>query len=197
MTVTNYNDSGYFTVLFPTNLAFGEVASFSGSWVPANPCGPSTAILTVLATDQFTSTPRTLTNFTTITCQNILTPGINVTKACPAQPVSPGQLLTYSGSVSNTGNVTLTNIVVVDSQPAANTPVFALASLAPGAVANFTGSYTAPTNCSISDTLTATASSRCGVGVSSIASVTCPILTTPQIVVAVSCPSTPRCPAAR
>jgi uncharacterized repeat protein (TIGR01451 family) len=194
VTVTNYNDSGYFTVLFPTNLAFGEVASFSGSWVPANPCGPSTAILTVLATDQFTSTPRTLTNFTTITCQNILTPGINVTKACPAQPVSPGQLLTYSGSVSNTGNVTLTNIVVVDSQPAANTPVFALASLAPGAVANFTGSYTAPTNCSISDTLTATASSRCGVGVSSIASVTCPILTTPQIVVAVSCPSTPAVP---
>jgi uncharacterized repeat protein (TIGR01451 family) len=194
VTVTNFNDNGFFTVLFPTNLAFGEVASFSGSWVPANPCMPSTAILTVLATDQFTSTPRTLTNFTTITCQSTLTPGINVTKACPAQPVSPGQLLTYSGSVSNTGNVTLTNIVVVDSQPAANTPVFTLASLAPGAVANFTGSYTAPTNCSVSDTLTATASSRCGVGVSSIASVTCPILTAPQIAVAVSCPATPAVP---
>jgi uncharacterized repeat protein (TIGR01451 family) len=194
VTVTNFNDNGYFTVLFPTNLAFGQVASFSGSWVPLNPCGPSTAILTVLATDQFTSTPRTLTNFTTITCQSTLTPGINVTKACPAQPVSPGQLLTYSGSVSNTGNVTLTNIVVVDSQPAANTPVFTLASLAPGAVANFTGSYTAPTNCFVSDTLTATASSRCGVGVSSIASVTCPILTRPQIAVAVLCPATPAVP---
>ena len=194
VTVTNFNDNGSFTVLFPTNLAFGEVASFSGSWVPLNPCGPSTTILTVLATDQFTSTPRTLTNFTTITCQSTLTPGINVTKACPAQPVSPGQLLTYSGSVSNTGNVTLTNIVVVDSQPAPNTPVFTLASLAPGAVANFTGSYTAPSNCSVADTLTATASSRCGVGVSSIASVTCPILTAPQIAVAVSCPATPAVP---
>jgi uncharacterized repeat protein (TIGR01451 family) len=194
VTVTNFNDNGSFTVLFPTNLAFGEVASFSGSWVPSNPCGPSTAILTVLATDQFTSTPRTLTNFTTITCQNTLSPGINVTKACPAEPVSPGQLLTFSGSVSNTGNVTLTNIVVVDSQPAANTPVFTLLSLAPGAVANFTGSFTAPTNCSVTDTLTATASSRCGVGVSSIASVTCPILTTPQIAVAVLCPATPAVP---
>ncbi len=191
VTVTNFNDNGFFTVLFPTNLAFGQVAGFSGSWVPSNPCGPSTAILTVLATDQFTATPRTLTNFTTITCQNTLTPGIKVTKVCPAQPVSPGQLLTYSGSVSNTGNVTLTNIVVVNSQPAANTTVFTRPTLAPGEVASFTGSYTAPASCSVSDTLTATATSRCGVGVSSVASATCPILTTPQIAVAVTCPANP------
>ncbi len=191
VTVTNINDNGSFTVLFPTNLAIGQIAPFSGSWVPANPCGPSTATLTVLATDQFTSTPRTVTSFTTVTCQNTLNPGIKVTKACPTQPVPPGQLLTFSGSVSNTGNVTLTNIVVVDSQPVANTTVFTLPSLAPGAVANFTGSYTAPTNCSVSDTLTATASSRCGVGVSSTASVTCPILTRPQIAVAVVCPESP------
>jgi uncharacterized repeat protein (TIGR01451 family) len=191
VTVTNFNDNGFFTVLFPTNLAIGQVTSFSGSWVPANPCGPNTATLTVLATDQFTSTPRTVTSFTTVTCQNALTPGIKVTKVCPAQPVSPGQLLTFSGSVSNTGNVTLTNIVVVDSQPVANTTVFTRPTLAPGAVANFTGSYTAPTNCSVADTLTATAASRCGVAVSSIASATCPILTTPQIAVAVFCPVTP------
>jgi len=133
VTVTNFNDNGFFTVLFPTNLAIGQAASFSGSWVPANPCAPSTATLTVLATDQFTATPRTVTSFTTITCQNTLTPGIKVTKACPAQPVAPGQLLTFSGSVSNTGNVTLTNILVVNNQPAANTTVFTLASLAPGA----------------------------------------------------------------
>jgi len=89
VTVTNFNDNGFFTVLFPTNLAIGQAASFSGSWVPANPCAPSTATLTVLATDQFTATPRTVTSFTTITCQNSLTPGIKVTKACPAQPPSP------------------------------------------------------------------------------------------------------------
>ena len=97
----------------------------------------------------------------------------------------------FSGSVSNTGNVTLTNIVVVNDRPAPNTQVFTLASLAPGGVATFNGSYTAPTNCSVSDTLTATASSRCGVGVSSVASATCPILTTPQISVAVLCPVSP------
>ncbi len=97
-----------------------------------------------------------MTIFTTITCQNTLTPGIKVTKVCPAQPVAPGQMLTFSGSVSNTGNVTLTNIVVVNDQPAPNTPVFTLASLAPGVSANFSGSYLAPTNCSVTDTLTAT-----------------------------------------
>ena len=194
VTVTNFYDSGYFTVLFPTNLAFGQAASFSGSWVPANPCLPSVAILTVLATDQFTATPRTLTNFTTITCQNTLTPGIKVTKVCPAQPVSPGQLLTFSGSVSNTGNVTLTDIVVVNNQPAPNTAVFTQASLAPGAVANFTGSYVAPANCSVADTLTATATSRCGGAVSSTASATCPILTAPQIAVTAVCPATPIVP---
>jgi uncharacterized repeat protein (TIGR01451 family) len=194
VTVTNFNDNGSFTVLFPTNLAIGQVASFSGSWVPANPCLPSTATLTVLASDQFTSTPQTVTSFTTITCQNTLTPGIQVTKVCPAQPASPGQLLTFSGSVTNTGNVTLTDIVVVNNQPAPNTPVFTQASLAPGAVANFTGSYLAPANCSVADTLTATATSRCGGAVSSTASATCPILTAPQIAITAVCPPTPIVP---
>ncbi|MGD0744991.1 MAG: hypothetical protein ABSA45_07535, partial [Verrucomicrobiota bacterium] len=194
VTVTNFVNNGVSTVLFPTNLALGQIASFSGSWVPLNPCSPSTATLTVLATDQFTSTPRTVTSFTTITCQNTLTPGIKVTKVCPAQPVSPGQLLTFSGSVSNTGNVTLTNIVVVNNQPVANTPVFTTATLAPGGVANFTGSYLAPTNCSVADTLIATATSRCGVAVSNSASANCPILTVPQIAVTAACPTAPVLP---
>jgi uncharacterized repeat protein (TIGR01451 family) len=194
VTVTNFVNNGAFTVLFPTNLARGEIAPFSGSWVPLNPCGPNTAILTVRATDQFSSTPRTVTNFTTLACENTLTAGINVTKACPAQPVSPGQLLTFSGSVSNTGNVTLTNIVVVNNQPAANTQVFTLASLAPGTMANFTASYIAPANCSVADTLTATAASDCGAPVISSVSATCPILTTPQITVTTVRPPNPVSP---
>ncbi len=189
LTVTNFVNNGAFTVLFPTNLAVGQIAAFSGSWVPLNPCGPNPAILTVIASDEFTSTPRWLTNSTTVNCQDTLTPGINVTKMCPAQPVSPGQLLTFSGSVSNTGNVTLTNIVVVNNQPVANTPVFTLASLAPGAAANFTASYVAPASCSVADTLTASASSVCGVAVSNLASATCPITTTPLLAVTENCPA--------
>ena len=109
--------------------------------------------------DQFTANPRTVTSSADTTCQNTLTPGIKVTKACPAQPVAPGQLLTFSGSVSNTGNVTLTNIVVVGQPTGCQ---YARCSpgrrLAPGEVVSFNGSYTAPTNCSVTDTLTATAS---------------------------------------
>ena len=196
VTVTNAHDAGIFTVLFPTNLAKGQTAPFSGSWVPLNPCSPSTATLTVVAVDQFTSTPKTVTASTTVTCQNTLNQGIKVTVACPPAPVAPGQLLTYSGSVSNTGNITLQNIVVVNNQPALNTSVFTLASLAPGAVANFTGSYVAPTNCSVANTLTASASSVCGVAVSDTASATCPITTTPRIAVTAVCPSTPMVPGA-
>jgi uncharacterized repeat protein (TIGR01451 family) len=194
VTVTNFVNGGQFHVTFLGNLAIGQVASFSGSWIPSNPCLPSTATLVARGTDEFTSTPQTVTSSATITCQNALTPGIKVTKVCPTQPVFPGQLLTFSGSVSNTGNVTLTNIVVVNNQPAPNTPVFTRPTLAPGEVVSFNGSYTAPINCSVADTLTATASSRCGVGVSSTASATCPILTTPQIAVTVPCPVTPAAP---
>lgn len=189
--VTNQHDGGFFTVVFTNNLARGQSATFTGSYLPLNPCVPSSAILIVRATDEFTATPRTVTNFTTVTCQNVLTPGIQVTKVCPPGPVSPGQLLTFSGTIRNTGNVTLTNIVVLNNQPAANTSVFTKASLAPGEVASFTGSYLAPTNCSVADTLTATATSRCGGAVTSSASATCPILTTPQIAVSVVCPVTP------
>ncbi|MHB8736383.1 MAG: DUF7507 domain-containing protein, partial [Terriglobales bacterium] len=117
-----------------------------------------------------------------------------MTKVCPVGPVAPGQMLVFSGSVSNTGNITLQNIVVVNNQPAANTPVFTQALLAPGAVANFTGSYLAPTNCSVSDTLSASASSVCGVAVASTVSATCPIVTTPQIAVTAICPATPILP---
>ncbi len=218
--VTNFVNGQAFPVLFPTNLALGQSVNFSGSWVPANPCVPSTAILSVRATDQFTATPQTVTNIITITCQNTLTPGIKVTKVCPTDRVGPGQPLTFSGSVSNTGNITLTNVVVVNNQPAANTVVFTLASLGPGAVANFTASYPAPTSCFVTDTLTASATSRCGVFTSSFTapadacavsntmiatgsdacstslvtnsvSATCPLVTTPRLIVTQTCPANP------
>ena len=190
VTVTNFVNGGMFTVLYPTNLDIGKTISFSSTYVPLNPCVPSTATLIVQGSDAFTTIPKVVTNVVTTTCQNVLTPGIKVTKVCPTSPVSPGQLLTFSGSVSNTGNVTLTNVVVVNDQPAANTPVFAAASLAPGAMAAFSSSYLAPTNCSVTDTLTARASSVCGVAVTDTASATCPILTNPGLAVTATCPTT-------
>jgi uncharacterized repeat protein (TIGR01451 family) len=103
--------------------------------------------------------------------------------------VVPGQLLTYSGTVTNAGNVTLTNVVVLSDQPAPNTTVFTAATLAPGAGASFTASYAAPTNCSTTGSLLASGTSICGVQVTDTASSTCPILTTPQITLTAECAS--------
>jgi hypothetical protein len=176
-------------VIGPLTLAPGASANFTASFTaPINSCSVSS---TVTATGSDNCTQALVTNTASATCPLITTPGIKVTKVCPAQPVSPGQLLTFSGSVSNTGNVTLTNIVVVNNQPVANTAVFTVASLAPGAISNFTGSYLAPANCSVADTLTATGQSICGVAVTNMVTANCPILTTPVITITESCPPGP------
>ena len=192
VTVTNFDDSGHQTqVAFVTNLARAQTAPYSGSWIPSSPCRPSRVTLVVQARDQFTTYPETVMSSITNSCSESLSEGIVVTKNCPAVSVSAGQLLTFSGSVSNTGNVALTNIIVVNNQPSPNTTVFTLATLAAGAAADFTGSYTAPGSCSVSDTLTASAASICGVAVNDSVSATCPILTTPELAITQSCPVNP------
>jgi uncharacterized repeat protein (TIGR01451 family) len=193
VTITNFVNNGSSTVLFPTNLARGEVATFSGSWVPANACLPSTATLFVRASDEFTATPRTLTNSVSITCQNVVTPRIAVTQSCPPNPTSVGGLLTYTGTVANTGDVVLTNVVVLNDHTG-STPVFTIAALAPGIVAAFSGSYTVPADgaCFTTSTVTANGNGRCsGTLVSATASATCPLLTRPAIKVTQVCPPTP------
>jgi hypothetical protein len=62
VTVTNFVNGGQFPVTFITNLTVGQVASFSGSWVPLNPCSPSTATFVAQGVDQFTTFPRTVTS---------------------------------------------------------------------------------------------------------------------------------------
>ena len=164
-------------------------ASFSVTNItPTNGCSVSNMV-TVAGNDSCTQ--AYVTNTASATCPLVTTPGIKVTKSCPTQSVAPGQLFVFTGSVSNSGNVTLTNIVVVNDQPASNTPVVTVASLAPGAVAGFRGSYPAPTNCSATDTLTAIGQSLCGVAVTNTATATCPILTTPRIAVITFCPTNP------
>jgi uncharacterized repeat protein (TIGR01451 family) len=188
--VTNSVNGGSVIVLGPVNLATNQSMPFSGSWVPTNPCAPSTATFFVAATDSRIDHPVTVTATTTTTCQNTLTPSIIVTKACPTAPVAPGQTIVYTGTVANTGDVTLHNVTVVSDLPVPNTVVYSAATLAPGASADFTGSYAAPTNCSSTGTVTASGTSTCGTVVSKSATSTCPIVTTPHIVIVQTCPST-------
>jgi hypothetical protein len=110
VTVTNSNENGFFRVVFTNNILRGEVVPFTGSFLPLNPCTVDTVTLVATGVDQFTTNPRTVMASASATCSTVLTAGIEVTQVCPVGPVGPGQLLVYTGTVRNTGNVTLTNV---------------------------------------------------------------------------------------
>src|SRR4029077_5061038 len=89
-------------------------------------------------------------------------PRLVVPLSCPAAPAAVGGVITYSGTVSNPGNVGLNNIVVVNNQARPSAVTLTVTSLAPGASANFTTSFTAPADaCSVSATVSASGSDAC------------------------------------
>lgn len=97
-------------------------------------------------------------------------------------------ILTYSGVVSNAGNVTLSNIIVLNNWPAAHTVVFTTPLLAPGAATNFTGSYVVPANCCVAwSTVVATGQDCYGATVTHTDTGTCIVLTSPRIVLTKVC----------
>jgi hypothetical protein len=105
-----------------------------------------------------------------------------------------GGILTFSGTVTNTGNITVTNVVVRRVTPAPNTVIFSVPSLAPGASANFTGSYTTPSSnaCTSTASVSATANDQCAAsGVLATATIVCPLVTAPIIIVTQNCPTNP------
>src|SRR5438067_4136622 len=105
---------------------------------------------------------RIVTASDTKACPGITSPRITVTKRCPPNPVPPGGVAIFSGTVSNAGNITLTNVLVVNNRPTNNTPVFGPVTLAPGQSASFTGSEDVPPNCcEYFDTLIATGANVC------------------------------------
>ena len=67
-------------------------------------------------------------------------PGLAVSVSCPTDCGLAG----FSGTVTNTGNVTLTNVFVLSSQPNDPTSLLGPISLAPGAAMIFAGSYVIP-----------------------------------------------------
>lgn len=178
------------TVLTVPSLAPGASANFTASITsPASACSIST---TVTARGSDACTASMVTNTASATCPLSSNPRLVVTENCPASPVSPGGLLTYSGSVSNAGNITLTNVVVTNDRSGA-TPVFAVVSLAPRASASFTGSFIVPLGvCSVTAIITATGKDTCaGFAVSDTDSATCPVTGTPRIIVTQDCPTSP------
>jgi hypothetical protein len=177
----------------PFDLAPGQEMPFEGRLNPTDPCTPTTGILTVYASDTALA-PKSVTATTTVTCALTFAPRISLTRSCPAVPALAGGTFDYTGTILNDGNITVRNISVVSDHPVAGTVVFTLASLAPGASANFTGSYTTAADaCTTTDTLTVTAQSICGnQAVTDSKSLTCPLRASGQIDLTVTCPTRPR-----
>src|SRR6185503_10491481 len=107
--------------------------------------------------------------------------------------VEPGGLLEFSGTISNAGNVTLTNVLIVNDHPTNHTPVLGPITLAPGQSTGFIGSYTVCLDCCppYVDVLTATGASVCGSNVAATATAACPGTNSPRIVVTKNCPPVP------
>jgi uncharacterized repeat protein (TIGR01451 family) len=195
VTIVNSQPSAGSSVWGPITLAPGESASYYASYlVPPDFCGTDT--ITAQGLDACTFAP--VVNSVTTTCPILTTPRIAVTKNCPAQPTPRGGLFTFTGTVSNPGDVTLINVMVANNYQAdcysrTNGPVIGPITLAPGASTNFSGSYTAPLSCcEVIDTLTASGQDRCaGTRVTATATAECPLLSTPRITVTRVCPASP------
>src|SRR5262249_53269327 len=179
-------------VLGPISLAPGASMLFSDSYtVPLDSCGPYPDTVVAIGADKCFGRLVTATN--TKVCLGITSPRITVIKHCPTNPVPPGGVAVFSGTVSNAGNITLTNVLVVNNRPTNNTPVFGPVNLAPGQSANFTGSEDVPPNCcEYFDTLFATGANICsGTNVTASSSAACPTLVLPRIRITKNCPPAP------
>jgi hypothetical protein len=179
------------TVVFTSvSLAPGASAAFSGSYlVPTNCCVVSS---TVLATGQGCAGVK-VSDTATRTCTVLTFPKLSITKICVEGELRPGDLLSYGGSVSNSGNITLIGVTVVNSQTPNRGPIFGPATLAPGESFQYTASYVVPADFCGTDTVTAKGLDVCTLlPVSSSVTTTCPVITPPaSIAVTKECPSTP------
>jgi uncharacterized repeat protein (TIGR01451 family) len=116
-------------------LAPGASAPFSGNYA-ATPNVPSTD--TVTATGVGAVSQETVTDTASATCTNQCNSCVSITKDC-VNPAACVTSIPFSGTVTNCGQDTLNNVVVTDA-PSGQT--FNLGSLAPGASAPFSSSYT-------------------------------------------------------
>ncbi len=172
------------------SLAPRATANFSGSYTaPLDSCD-TTVTLQVRGTDICGGTP--VTHSFVRTCPLAPTPRIGVASTCPVDIPKPGEEMVFSGTVTNSGNITLTNVLVACSLPSAGTPVFGPVTLLPGQTAAFTGKFTVPADldgCTITSTLTATGQSKCD-GRQATDQVTsiCPVQVSPALLLSTQCP---------
>jgi hypothetical protein len=164
----------------PTTLAPGGSASFTGSYVPR--ASGSTDTITCSASGAING--AAVSANASATCNIVTAPALSLSESCADAP-APGQPITLSALLANTGNEPLSGISCSDSRGAAITGV--PVTLAPGATATLKGGYV-PTASGSTSSITCSASGTVNGGtVSAISSSTCNIVTNPQLAVAETC----------
>ena len=128
-------------VLGPIDLAPGASVGYSGSY---NASGfSSTDHVVASGTDVLTQTTPSAN--AEATCSATPSPFIEVTKQCTDAPAF-GQAILFEGTVTNSGNIALLGVKVVDDNgtpgDTSDDVTFPLGDLAPQASANYNGSYT-------------------------------------------------------
>ena len=161
------------TVLGPISLAPGGSANYTGGFGASG--NSSTDIVTASGSDRLTQSPVSAN--ATASCSADVLPAITVTKQCTDAPAF-GKPILFNGIVTNTGNVALTNVTVVDDNGTpgntADDVTFNIGSLALGGSANYSGSYTPATEGTWTNTVVASGSDAIlSLPVSSTASASC------------------------
>jgi uncharacterized repeat protein (TIGR01451 family) len=133
---------------FPVTLAPGQSFDYADSYQ-----SNSSANMDTVTASGTTAGGATCTAKATAECAAPLTPAIRVEKECE-DATGFGEPITFTATVTNTGNVTLTDVTVVDDPPA--TVSCPQTTLAPGESMECTGSYTPVGSGEFTDTVTAT-----------------------------------------
>ncbi|RMH82995.1 hypothetical protein EA796_17615 [Pseudomonas sp. AOB-7] len=145
------------TVLGPIDLAPGDSANYSGSFGASG--SSSTDTVTASGSDLLTGSPVSET--ASASCSADVLPALDVTKQCTDAPAF-GMPILFDGSVTNSGNVTLLDVIVTDDNgtpgDTSDDVVFNIGNLAPGASANYNGSYDPGVAGPSTNTVVATAS---------------------------------------
>ncbi|PAU51298.1 hypothetical protein BZL41_26860 [Pseudomonas sp. PIC25] len=168
------------TVLGPISLAPGESANYNGGFSASG--SSSTDTVTASGADVLTQSP--VEAQASASCSADVTPAIEVTKQCTDAPAF-GQAILFDGTVTNTGNVALLNVTVVDDNgtpgDTSDDVTFNLGDLAPGAAANYNGAYTPSLAGFYTNTVVATAEDAVESSpVSSSADATCEVPPPPE-----------------
>jgi uncharacterized repeat protein (TIGR01451 family) len=179
ITLTNItlNDNVLGPITNITQLTPGQSVNYSTTFTAG--CNSFTNTVTASGTS---TCGQGVSATATAPCFVTSTPCIKVTLNCPG-PVVVGDPQTISGSVSNCGTITLTNVVVTDDVFGAITNISQLGS---GQSVSYSRTFTS--SCSgFTNSITATGTSICGQTVQSTATAPCLVTQTPCIKVTKNC----------